>query len=99
MPEPRSSHRRLHLPRHHLVIFGLALIVRIIHLWQIRQAPFFTLLMGDAAGYDAWARAIEAGDWRGHEVFYQSPLYPYWLGLLYRLFGSGPWIPRIAQAV
>jgi tetratricopeptide (TPR) repeat protein len=68
-------------------IFVVALAVRLIHIWQIRRAPFFTVLMGDAQGYDAWGKRIARGDWLGHEVFYQAPLYPYFLGLIYSLVG------------
>ena len=54
-----------------------------VHVWQIRAAPFFSVLMGDSRGYDEWARRIAGGDWIGHEVFYQAPLYPYLLGVIY----------------
>ena len=80
-------------------VFALALIVRLIHLWQIRAAPFFPLLMGDAQSYHAWAQELAAGDWIGSEVFYQAPLYPYFLGLVYTLFGEGPMVIRLCQAV
>ena len=40
-------------------------------------------------GRDDHPRRIAAGDWLGGEVFYQSPLYPYFLGALYTLFGDG----------
>ena len=43
--------------------------------------------MGDARGYDAWARRLAAGDWIGTDVFYQAPLYPYFLGVVYALAG------------
>ncbi len=79
-------------------IFALALLVRLLHLGQIRQAPFFDLMLGDAAGYDAWARRIAAGDWLGGEVFYQAPLYPYFLGTLYSLFGDGKATVLLCQA-
>lgn len=79
-------------------IFGLALAVRIVHLIQIGEAPFFSLLLGDSRGYDLWARAIAAGDWIGGEVFYQAPLYPYFLGVVYLLAGDGEWTVRIIQA-
>lgn len=72
-----------------VAIFGLALTVRGIHLWQIRSAPFFGLRIVDAAAYDAWARSIAGGDWLGEGVFYQAPLYPYFLGAVYRLVGDG----------
>src|SRR5262245_8272423 len=66
-----------------LAIFGVAAVVRLLHVWQISGAPFFTMLMGDARGYDAWAVRIAGGQWWDGEVFYQAPLYPYFLGTLY----------------
>jgi tetratricopeptide (TPR) repeat protein len=80
-------------------IFLASLTVRLGHLHQIRQAPFFPLLMGDAQSYHAWAQRLAAGDWIGGEVFYQAPLYPYFLGLVYTLLGEGPAIVRLCQAV
>jgi tetratricopeptide (TPR) repeat protein len=75
------------------------LIVRLVHVWQIRRAPFFSVLMGDSRTYDEWARQIAGGDWLGREVFYQAPLYPYLLGLLYRMAGRDLLIVRICQAI
>ena len=80
-------------------IFGLALAVRLIHVWQIRKAPFFTVLMGDARAYDEWAQQIARGEWLGHEVFYQAPLYPYFLGTLYRIAGRDLLVVRLCQAI
>src|SRR5260221_96646 len=60
-----------------LSVFGIALTVRLVHVWQIRRAPFFSVLMGDSRSYDEWARRIAGGDWIGRDVFYQAPLYPY----------------------
>src|SRR5688572_21898195 len=34
-------------PSEAFAIFGTALVVRLIHVWQIRAAPFFGVLMGD----------------------------------------------------
>ena len=80
-------------------MFVLALGIRVVHLWQLRSAPFFTVLIGDAAGYDLWARRLAAGDWIGTEVFYQAPLYPYVLGVIYYLFGADVLLVRVVQAV
>jgi tetratricopeptide (TPR) repeat protein/4-amino-4-deoxy-L-arabinose transferase-like glycosyltransferase len=79
--------------------FFLALILRIFHLWQIRRAPFFAVLMGDSRGYDLWAQRIAGGDWLGTDVFYQAPLYPYFLGTIYALAGRDLLIVRLAQAI
>jgi len=82
-----------------LLIFAVALAVRLLHLWQIHPSPFFDVLLGDANGYDEWARRLAAGDWLGTEVFYQAPLYPYFLGLIYSIFGHDLVAVRIGQAV
>jgi len=80
-------------------VFGLALAVRAVHLWQMQGTPYFQTLLGDARGYDQWARRLAAGDWIGSDVFYQAPLYPYVLGVVYALTGDGPGAARVFQAV
>ena len=82
-----------------LIIFAVALTVRLIHIWQLRDTPFFDVLLGDANGYDKWAQRLAAGDWIGTEVFYQAPLYPYFLGVIYALFGRDLLLVRIIQAL
>ncbi|MGH9385716.1 MAG: ArnT family glycosyltransferase, partial [Vicinamibacterales bacterium] len=82
-----------------VAIFLVSLTVRLVHLFQIRRAPFFTLLMGDAQSYHVWAQQLAAGDWIGNDVFYQAPLYPYFLGLVYTLLGEAPMTARLCQAV
>ena len=61
-------------------LFVVAMAVRLLHLWAIRDTAFFDVLMGDARSYDLWAQRLAAGDWIGADVFYQAPLYPYFLG-------------------
>ncbi|HEY7285938.1 MAG TPA: tetratricopeptide repeat protein [Vicinamibacterales bacterium] len=94
MPDASSQRFRWYA----LAIFAVAFALRLLHLLQIRSAPFFTLLMGDARSYDAWARQLAAGDWIGRDVFYQAPLYPYFLGVLYSLLGRDLFLVRIVQA-
>src|SRR5262245_30013793 len=69
------------------VVFAVAFAVRLTHVLQIRGAPFFAILMGDARGYDAWAQRIAGGEWIGRDVFYQAPLYPYFLATIYSVGG------------
>jgi len=80
-------------------VFVVALGVRVAHVWQIRRAPFFTVLMGDSRSYDEWARRIAGGEWIGRDVFYQAPLYPYFLGILYAMAGHHLLLVRLVQAV
>lgn len=79
-------------------VFVLALAIRLAYLWSWHETALFSTPVGDARAYLAWARALAAGDWLGREVFYQAPLYPYFLGVLHTLFGDGPWSARLAQA-
>lgn len=79
-------------------VFVFALLIRLLHVWQIRDAPFFGLYMGDAADFHIWAQRIAAGELIGGEVFYHAPLYPYFLGGLYAALGNHPLIVRGVQA-
>jgi tetratricopeptide (TPR) repeat protein len=69
-------------------ILALALALRLGHWWAVRDQPFFAWLAMDSQEYDRWAREIAAGDWLGSQVFFQAPLYPYLLALLYKVFGG-----------
>ena len=80
-----------------LGIFCFALALRLVHVRQLGSAPFFGLAMGDAQSYHAWGLEIAAGDWLGRETFYQAPLYPYFLGLVYTVFGQDLLAVRLSQ--
>ena len=77
------------------VILGIALVLRLAHWAAVRRAPFIGELAMDSSEYDRWAREIAGGDWLGHGrgVFFQAPLYPYLLALLYKAVG-----PRLDAA-
>ena len=80
-------------------IFVGALVLRLIHLWQMRGTPYFATLLGDGRGYDQWAQRLATGDWVGTDVFYQAPLYPYFLGVIYAVAGHDLMAVRVVQAV
>jgi len=81
-----------------VALFAVAMAVRLLHVWAIHSTPFFDVLLGDARGYDAWAQRLASGDWVGTDVFYQAPLYPYFLGVLYALAGRDLLMVRVVQA-
>src|SRR5437763_12865770 len=84
---------------HAYAVFLLALSLRLIHVWQIGHSPFVDVLLGDAHGYDEWARRIAGGEWIGRDVFYQAPLYPYFLGGVYAVIGRNLMAVRVIQAI
>jgi Flp pilus assembly protein TadD len=77
------------------VILGIALALRLAHWAAVRRAPFIGAPVMDSWEYDRWAREIAGGNWLGHGrgVFFQAPLYPYLLAILYKLVG-----PRLDAA-
>jgi tetratricopeptide (TPR) repeat protein len=80
-----------------LALFLFAFTVRLVYLFQIERVPLFYYPVGDARAYDEWAQRIAAGAWWGQGVFYQAPLYPYFLGLLQFVLGHDLWWIRIVQ--
>ena len=46
-----------------------------------------------------WAQAFARGETFVTGPYFRPPLYPQFLGIIYRLFGADPWAPRIIQAV
>ena len=77
-------------------LFLFAFLLRLAYLLEVKDAAFFAVLVGDGAVYDAAAQKIQT-DWIGKEVFYQAPLYPYFLAAIYTLFGHELWAVRIIQ--
>ena len=82
-----------------LLIFGLALFLWLVHLWSLSGSLFFSVTMIDTLSYDEWASRLAGGDWIGTEAFYQAPLYPYFIGVIYGVFGSDLMYARFAQAL
>ncbi|HKY06649.1 MAG TPA: tetratricopeptide repeat protein [Candidatus Binatia bacterium] len=82
-----------------VAVISIALVLRVVYLLQIESIPLFVHLAGDARTYDEWAQRIVAGAWLGNEVFYQAPLYPYFLAVWQSLFGHNLWAIRVVQIV
>lgn len=83
-----------------LILIGIAaLVLRLIYLAELRDSPLVAVVIGDAWQYDAWAQDIAAGNWIGTEVFYQTPLYPYFLAIIFKLIGHDLFAVRVTQAI
>lgn len=77
----------MHL-RRTLLLFTLAFVIRLIYIAQIRDVVYFDVPLVDGVNYFRTAERIAGGDLAGGpDVFWQPPLYPYFLAVLLSLFG------------
>lgn len=78
-------------------IFVFSFVLRLVYLLQMSSNPYFTSPTMDALYHDLWAQAIAQGNWIGDQIFFRAPFYPYFLGMIYKLFGHNYFIPRLIQ--
>jgi len=82
------------------VITAVAFAFRFVHLLQLRHNdPLFLSPQMDSLYHHEWALAIAAGREFIHDAYFRAPLYPYFLGLLYKLFSSNLMVARIIQSL
>lgn len=79
------------------ILFAVAVAIRLVHVFAVRDTVWFRYPIIDAATYHDAALAIAAG--RGHPdaVFWQPPGYAYFLGAIYAFTGGSDFIVRIVQ--
>ena len=82
-----------------VAIATVALLIRALFFVELHRTPMWWALLGDGQSYDEWARRLAGGDWFGSEVFYQTPLYPYMLGIVFTIVGHSLGAVRLLQAL
>ena len=82
-----------------LLVFGIALVIRILFWWEWTNAGLLNLPVVDALTYDQSARGLLDGSWPGPQPFWQAPLYPTFLAAVYQVFGWDWSAARLVQAV
>lgn len=81
------------------ILFLLALAPRLLFLYQATSVPLFDQFYLDAKSYDMWALELASGDWVGERAFHMAPVYPYLLGLFYKIFGHNLLLLRALQHI
>lgn len=83
------------------LVLALALLLRLIHLWEVCDTTFFLHLHTDPSMYHQWAVEITQGNYIGKSrpVFYLSPLYPYFLAMIYAFAGPSTLLACLAQVI
>jgi len=80
-----------------IFIFVFSFILRLIYLLEIKDNPHFYNLTLDPLYHDSWAKQVAGGDWIGNQVFFRAPFYPYFLAVLYKIFGHHLFLVRLIQ--
>ncbi len=81
-----------------LSIVAGAFILRLIYIYQYRDNPIFDKPIMDPLYHAQWARAfVEGKSFMEGMPFFRAPLYPWFLGTCFSLFGEDYLIPRIIQ--
>ncbi len=78
-------------------LLGLAL--RVVYVLQSRASPLFDAPQMDALYHAQWAQAFARGEDFQPGPFFRAPLYPWFLGACWKLFGDGWLAPRLVQAL
>ena len=96
-PAPSKAVPPYEAPRSFLwPILFLALGLRLAYLKFSQASPFYEPLLLDAKYYHDWALRISQGDF-GNGVFYGLPLYPFFLGIVYKLSHASLLAAKLAQ--
>ena len=83
-----------------VAVFALALSARLYYLHEIRASPLFTAPVVDARTYTEDACYLSDVSLAGRPApFWQPPLYPVLLGVLFAVAGDDLYLPRLIQAV
>ncbi|MCE5272508.1 glycosyltransferase family 39 protein [bacterium] len=100
-PERRGLWEKFapHLPL--AAIVAAALAFRVAYILSIRGNPLFgpSLPGYDMTVFHDWAVRIAGGQLTDHKAFYQAPLYPYLLALVYKACGPSPLAVALFQAL
>ncbi|MCX5754442.1 MAG: glycosyltransferase family 39 protein [Candidatus Krumholzibacteria bacterium] len=100
MSSSATARSRITFPAAAWTVVAIALAIRLLHVYFTQRFnPLSADLQLDAATYDRWARALAFGGDTGPTTLMQSPVYPWFLSLIYRAFGPELAAARIAQAL
>ncbi len=82
-----------------VIIFSLALLIRLVYLFESLKNPTFFVPIIDAGNYHRLAQEFARHGRLSEEFFWQPPLYPLFLGIIYALFGESIFVAKIIQAL
>ncbi len=80
-----------------VALLAVALLWRLVFFFEMYASPYGNNLSLDSQVYHEVALAAAAGEWSHGETFFQAPLYPWALGVLYSLIGPSQTFVKLLQ--
>ena len=78
-------------------IFSLALVVRLLYLYEVSKSPTFLTPIVDSATYDRLARSLAVRNEMEHTFFWQPFFYPFFLSRVYFFSGASIIFAKLVQ--
>ncbi len=82
-----------------LVAAAACILLRLCSLYLLSGSAFLNFPDGDPRYYLDWALRISHGALTDGQAFFGLPLYPYWLALLFTIFGTSLYVPLVFQCL
>jgi 4-amino-4-deoxy-L-arabinose transferase-like glycosyltransferase len=80
-----------------IALLAVALVWRVVFFLEMYASPYGNSLTLDSEVYQAAAIEVANGSFSSGETFFQAPLYPWLLGLVYAAFGPSQTIAKLLQ--
>ena len=82
------------------LLFVVAFVIRLLYLYHLKSnSPVYGLLIHDSALFNHLGQEVAGGKIIGDQQFYISPLYIYFIGLIYSVLGEGFNYLRLVQFI
>jgi 4-amino-4-deoxy-L-arabinose transferase-like glycosyltransferase len=99
-PETGEAPPNRHIDTSSLIVVSLlavALLWRVVFFLEMNASPYADNLTLDSRVYHEVALAAAAGEWSHGATFFQAPLYPWILGVVYSLVGPSQTVVKLLQ--
>jgi 4-amino-4-deoxy-L-arabinose transferase-like glycosyltransferase len=93
-PQNRRINRKILIV---VALLAVALLWRLVFFFEMYASPYGDNLSLDSQVYHEVALAAAAGEWSHGETFFQAPLYPWILGIVYAVAGPSQTVAKLLQ--
>jgi len=83
-----------------LFILAVAFLLRLLYILEIQDTFFLSYLTDDSKIYNDWAiKMAQDGKWTMNSPFFMAPAYPFFLRIIYGIFGKTLFLVQLLQVI